>query len=233
MSTYEELRFNYFLEDSSSAGEKSRKMMNCLIKHLATADYDEIRKLYDAVKPVRYSVQGYMESLGTLTEAQLKLFYAGNTNAILDIMLAYVDKLHAEKEIEKINTKYKLSILYTLAKRGSLLHKQLAATLGVTPSGLTAVIKQMNATSVKLINIEEVSKYTIYSLTPVAYQYVLKNNIKNFANEKREIMDTEYTEKLYMMYIRLLNEKRIKQIRYCYCDFPLEKTENARMGDMV
>ena len=55
-----------------------------------------------------------------------------------------------------------------------MFHKDLANAIGVSPSGLNAVIKQMNAYPVKTINIQDVSKYKLYSMTPVAYRYCMK-----------------------------------------------------------
>lgn len=175
MGTYQEdYTFNFFSDGSEEIQEKTRRLIRKLMDLMVESDYVEINKLLQASKKMRYSIQGYEEEVDVSKELKAMLKSAGYTTALMDVMQLYVEKLNAQNEILKVKTKYRDTILRILAERGTLLHGDLAKILLVSTSALNAIIKQMNATSVKLINVEEVSKYKLYSITPVAYKYIMK-----------------------------------------------------------
>ena len=109
-------------------------------------------------------------------------------------MQIYLNKVSAQKEIDKIKTKYKDDVLRILMKNRIMFHKDLAGALGVSPSGLNAIIKQMNASSVKLINTDNASKFKLYSLTPVAYQYCSKMNTERIISPRNSCRHTLFIE---------------------------------------
>ncbi len=175
MDNYQEKYTSDFLTDKP---EKIRKTTQRLTKALAAAltesNFTELNHLLKETKPMSYSIQGYLEDLPLPKHDKDKLMQAGYNSALLDIMRLYTASLYAQEEIKKVTTKYRDVILRILEKRGTLLHKDLAAELMTTPNNLTAVIKQMNAASVKLIHVEIFSKFKAYSLTPAARQYIEK-----------------------------------------------------------
>lgn len=175
MDTYQEKYTSNFLTDEP---EKIRKTTQRLTKALTTAlaesNFAELNHLLQETKPMSYSIQGYLEELQLSKHDKDMLMQAGYNSALLDILRLYTASLYAQEEIQKVTTKYRDVILRILEKRGTLLHKDLAAELMTTPNNLTAIIKQMNATSVKLIHVELFSKFKAYSLTPAARQYIEK-----------------------------------------------------------
>lgn len=175
MNTYQEKYVsNFMVDDSKKIQEKTQRLIKALAKTLTETDFTEIDHLLQETKPMGYSIQGYLERLHLAKCERDMLMHAGYNSALLDMMRLYTANLYAQEEIQKITTKYRDMILRILAKRGVLLHKDLAVELMTTPNNLTAVIKQMNATAVKLIHIEEFSKFKAYSLTPIARQYIEK-----------------------------------------------------------
>lgn len=175
MNTYQEnYSSNFMVDEPEKIKEKTQKLVKILAETLTEADFTEIAHLLQETKSMSYSIQGYLESLQLAKREKDMLMHAGYNSALLDMMRLYTVNLYTQEEIKKVTTKHRDMILRILNKRGTLLHKDLAAELLITPNNLTAVIKQMNAISVKLIHVEEFSKFKAYSLTPVARQYIEK-----------------------------------------------------------
>lgn len=176
MGTYkDEYVFDFFKADQEEIEKKIRGLSKKIIELIAESDFQELGKLLQECKAMRYIAQGYLEETEENAEEKRVLVNIGYTRALLDVMQMYLQKLTIQNEIQQIHTKYRDEILTILAKSGTLLHKDLASAAGVSISGLTAIIKQMNATSVKMIHVEEISKFKLYSITPVAYKYVMQN----------------------------------------------------------
>lgn len=175
---------DFFADDIREISKKTQKLIKKSIGLFAEGEFDEVRDLLEDSKVMRYSVQAYIESLAIENQEKDMLVQAGYVSAVIDSMQLYIDELKVEKEVQKIPTRYKEELLCILKKRGTLLHKDLAAELRVSDNGLTPIIKKMNSTSVRLINVEEISKYKLYSLTPVANQYVVKRLLNKPKNDK-------------------------------------------------
>lgn len=75
-----------------------------------------------------------------------------------------------EETITQIRSKYTDKILRLLEKEGSLYHGDMAAKLNLSASGLNAIIRKMQEAEI-LININEIGKYKIYSLSTEMKQY--------------------------------------------------------------
>lgn len=209
MEKKQELMLNFFVDDSADAKIKAKKLLRKMIDMIADSDFEEMQRLYKQVKNIKYSGQGYMEEIGNLDEEKSMIFNVGYVYATIDAMQSYIEKNSAENEIHKVKTKYRDEIFRILAKRGTMFHKDLAAAIRVSPSGLNAVIKQINATSVKLISVEEISKFKLYSLTPIAYQYIVKHNIDNYLLAKKESDKYAYD---YCVYVKSsYKESALKQ----------------------
>lgn len=175
MDTYQEkYTSNFMVDEPEKIREKTQRLIKMLTETLAEADFSEIDHLLQETKPMGYSIQGYLERLQLAKREKDMLMHAGYNSALLDMMRLYTANLYAQEEIQRVTTKYRDVILRILDKRGTLLHKDLAVELMTTTNNLTAIIKQMNATSVKLIHVEEFSKFKAYSLTPIARQYIEK-----------------------------------------------------------
>ena len=166
---------NFFVDNLVAIKNKSRRLMKEFIALLSEAKFDELTDRSQASKPMRYSIEAYIESVPIESDSKEMLVQAGYNSALIDAMQLYTNEINMQREIKNIPTQYKDELLYILKKRGTLLHKDLASELEVSPSELTAIIKKMNSSSVKLINVEEISKFKLYSLTPIAYQYIAKH----------------------------------------------------------
>lgn len=175
---------NFFTDDIREISEKTQRLIKKTIGLFAEGEFDGVKDLLEDSKAMRYSGQAYIESLNIENHEKDMMVQAGYISAIIDSMQLYIDELKVQKEIQNISTGYKEELLRILKKRGTLLHKDLAAELRVSDSGLTPIIKKMNSTSVKLVNVEEISKYKLYSLTPIANQYVVKKLLNKPKNDK-------------------------------------------------
>jgi len=175
MDTYQEkYTSNFMVDKPEEIRKKTQRLLKALAETLAESNFAEMNHLLQETKPMGYSIQGYLEKLQLAKQEKDMLMHAGYNSALLDMMRLYTANLSAQEEIQKVTTKYRDMILRILARRGTLLHKDLAAELMTSPNNLTAVIKQMNATSVPLIHTEVFSKFKAYSLTPAARQYIEK-----------------------------------------------------------
>ncbi|MDE6601499.1 MAG: hypothetical protein K2K90_04935 [Lachnospiraceae bacterium] len=168
----EKYAINFFRADQEEMRRKTQGFSQIMVEFIVEAAFGELEKLQQECKQMRYSAQGYLEESEVSPDEKNTLVNIGYINALLDVEQMYLQKLTIQNEMRQIKTRYKNKILAALVKGGTMLHKDLACAIGVSASGLTAVIKQMNATSVPTIRIEEVSKYKLYSITPAAYQYV-------------------------------------------------------------
>ncbi len=175
---------NYFTDDVREIRKKTQRLIKKSIGLFAEGEFDDVKDLLEMSKTMRYSIQAYIESLDMEHDEKDKLVQAGYVSAIIDSMQLYIDELKVQKEVQSISTRYKEQLLYILKNRGTLLHKDLAAELRVSDSGLTPIIKKMNSTSVKLVNVEEISKYKLYSLTPIANQYIAKQLSDKLKSDK-------------------------------------------------
>lgn len=224
--------FNFFKASQREAQDKIQSLFIKIISLLVEANCREMSTLFQECKSIRYSAQGYLEESQIIKEEKETLVNVGYVNAMLDVMQMYLKDLDAQSAIQQVNTKYRDEILSVLSKRGTMLHGDLASVLGVSASGLNAIIKKMNSTSVKLIRVEEVSKYKLYSVTPIAYHYISANNhelmIKSASvNEsiKREIL-LKYTIEINKM----ANERReIENIRKVFDQKSKAKFGSERM----
>lgn len=198
MGTYrEKYVFNFFKASQEEMREKVQSLAKKLIEFIIAANFGEMRMLFEECKSIRYSAQGYLEDSGVAENEKKTLVQVGYECALMDVAQMYLECLNAQNEVRQISTKYKDEILSVLAKRGTMLHGDLAGALGVSASGLNAIIKRMNATPVKLINVEEVSKYKLYSITPIAYKYITERKPeltiqietrRSFEKEQRELL---------------------------------------------
>lgn len=166
---------NFFVDNIATVRSKSQRLMKTFVDLVSEAETDEIAALVEVSKPMRYSIQACIETTKAENESKEILVQAGYNSALIDAMQLYTNQISIQKQIQNIPTQYKDDLLHILKARGTLLHKDLASELGVSPSELTAIIKKMNSTSKKLINIEPVSKFKLYSLTPIANQYIVKH----------------------------------------------------------
>lgn len=182
---YTEVWCNFFENGQPDIKSKAARLSRWLTELIVENDFAGINEMYAATKNTRYSAQSYLEEISENGEEKEKVVCAGYIYALIDLMQQYIEKLSTENEIYKVKTQYRDSVLYIIAKKGNILHKDLAAALGVSPSALTAIIKLINGTSVRLINVNEVSKYKIYSLTPAAFQYVMKNHGNDYFPEQK------------------------------------------------
>lgn len=171
MNTKQVQSLNFFADALEVIRRKNRILLTELVDWIMQSDYRSICDAYQMIKSTKYSVQGYMETLDIASDVKGRVYDAGYASALIDLAKLYGDRSSAFAEISGVKTGYKDEILSILLERGTLLHKELAAELGVSKSQLNATIKLMNSSSVKLINAEGVSKYKLYSLTPIAYKY--------------------------------------------------------------
>lgn len=210
MTQMNQLISNFFLDNTEEIRTKTRRLVKKMTDLFAELKYEEIEILLEEARPMRYSLQGYIESIEIDDNKKSMLVQAGYNSAIIDTLQLYMNEVNVQKEIQSIPTQYKDKLLHILKKRGTLLHKDLAAELGVSASELTNLIKKMNSTSVKLINVEAVSKYKLYSLTPIANQYIKKHISDKRKNDKEAV------------------PKRIEsmQIRLKKCDDVIEEVNN-------
>ena len=171
MNTKQVQCLNFFVDSLEAIRKKNQVLLMGLVDWIMQSDYQSISGAYQTIKSTKYSAQGYMESLNIVSDIKGRVYDAGYASALIDLAKLYGDRSSAFAEISGIKTSYKDEILSILLERGILLHKELAGELGISKSQLNATIKLMNSSSVKLINAEEVSKYKLYSLTPIAYKY--------------------------------------------------------------
>lgn len=181
---------NFFADNANEVKRKTQTLIKKVIGLFAEEKFDDVKILLKDVYPMKYSIQECIGSMEIEESKKDMLFQAGYNSAIIDGMQLYTNEVNIQKEVQKIPTQYKDVLLCTLKKRGTLLHKDLAAELGVSSSGLTDIVKKMNSTSVKIINVEEVSKYKLYSLTPAANRYVVKNMLDMPKSNKTVLVHT-------------------------------------------
>lgn len=176
---------NFFKDDSTQLRRKNRIFMKDVFERVMARDRESIERLYLESSGTRYSIQGYLESVSSEVADSDRIVAAGYAAAIEDFMQLFLQRKDVDESIKRIRTSYKHKILCILKERGSILHKDLAAEINVSPSGLNAIIKMMHETDIQLINIDKVSKYKIYSLTPIAYQYLCqKDTVKATENQR-------------------------------------------------
>lgn len=184
MNTYQEKYVSNFMVDKpEQIRAKTQRLTQYMVQTFIESNFAEINGLLQGTKVMDYTIQGYLQDVKLDIEEKQMLVEAGYNSALLDVMRLYIEKLYAKEEIHKIKTSYRDRVLHILDKRGSLLHKDLASELMVSASGLTAIIRQMNATSVKLIHVEEFSKFKVYSLTPIARRYI-KNCMQDCPDDR-------------------------------------------------
>lgn len=222
----EEYVFNFFKANQEEMQEKIQGLSKKVIELIAGSDFVELGKLLQDCKLMRYSAQGYLEESSVPVKEKDTFVDIGYTMALIDAMQMYLQKLTIQNEMNQIKTKYKNEILSILVRKGTLLHKDLATALGVSASGLTAIIKQMNATSVMMIRVEEISKFKLYSITPAAYKYAMQNMPDLMMDMNLEIDRKEryfnYTMEMYKI-IRSRKEAAMEKEG-------TEKTEFARLN---
>ena len=194
MNTKQVQELNFFVDSLEASHKKNHALLIRLVDWIMQSDYQSISDAYQAIKSTKYSVQGYMESLDIVSDIKGRVYDAGYASALIDLAKLYGDRSSAFAEISGIKTSYKDEILSILLERGILLHKELAGELGISKSQLNATIKLMNSSSVKLINAEEVSKYKLYSLTPIAYKYVKekKNGLSQATDTGKRTRENVY-----------------------------------------
>lgn len=70
-----------------------------------------------------------------------------------------------QDQINNVRSKYCEPIINALEEEGNLYHGDLADKIGLSPSGLNAIIKKMQESSISLIQTNQIGKYKIYSLS--------------------------------------------------------------------
>lgn len=183
---YQKWTFNFFVDKEKDLDEKIRSVVRIFMNLIIESEYKEIDTFYKTIKPAKNSGQAYLQELEIEEYIKKKIYDIGYSTALLDSMQLYLEKVSVQREIDGIKTKYKNDIILILMKNRIMFHKDLAGTIGVSPSGLNAVIKQMNASPVKLINVDQISKFKLYSLTPAAYQYGLKIHKEKIEAKKKK-----------------------------------------------
>lgn len=192
-----ELISNYFLDDVEFMEKKNKAFLKRLITATIQSDYDELLELDLLADSTRFSGQAYIQNVKRYSKEKQTIYNIGYAIALMDVLHFVENNLHNSNEIEKVRTKYRDALLKILYDRGTVMHKDLAAKLGVSNNNLTAIISRMNSTAVKLVNIQEISKYKIYSLTPVAYQYVQQLRARRGNVTQIERQDNEKIEIYY------------------------------------
>ncbi len=170
MTLQREENVNFFISSKEEIQEQCRGWMKSFMEAIAGSDFEAVSEIYEKLRAAKYSGQSYLDDLEE-EKRDMRQAYAGYLFAMADSAQLYTRKLQEKREIQNIKTKYRDMIIRTLKEYSVMFHKNLAVILGVSPSELTAVIKLMNPPEIKLINVNHVSKYTIYSLTPVANRY--------------------------------------------------------------
>ncbi|MCM1234668.1 MAG: hypothetical protein NC489_31585 [Ruminococcus flavefaciens] len=204
--------FNFFKASQEEIREKVQGLARKLVDFFVAANFSEVRMLFEECKPIRYSAQGYLEESKVAKNEKEILVQVGYECALMDMTQMYLERLNVQNEMMKVSTKYRDEILSVLAKRGTMLHGDLASAIQVSASGLNAVIKRMNATPVKLINVEDVSKYKLYSITPIAYKYIIEQKPElTIQIEMRSSFEKEQREWLMQYAVdisKMMNQKK-------------------------
>lgn len=206
---------NFFTDNQGLIREKNRTLLVELVDGMLQADYESVKEGCRLINPTKYSIQGFLESLDLDGKIKGKLYDAGYAAALLDVARLYGEQSDKFAEIESIKTGYKEAILSILYERGTLLHKELAQELGISPSNLNAKIKLVNASSVQLVKVDGESKYKWYSLTPIAYKYMKEK--KNFSGAP-EVHRKEVTEASLSCYkacatLRVMEKKDLEKTK--------------------
>ena len=93
---------NFFIDTQKGLKIKNTKMLVSLAELIKKNDFEEIEKLYQGVKPTKYSVQGYMEDLVMDEDVQCRIYEAGYAAALIDLM-KLVDKEYDDISKNKRN----------------------------------------------------------------------------------------------------------------------------------
>ena len=215
MKEKEKRRINFFVDAPSDIHVKMKSLLTEAVDLMVDADIEKLEELYVEVKSSKYSGQGYLETLPDYDGAKEKCFDVGYTYALLETMRSYAGKAATDKEIERIKTKYKNKIFKCLGERGTVFHRDLAIYLGISNSALNAVIKRMNETGVKTVNVEKAGKYTLYSLTAQAYRYVYKHGILTQEEEREPRFNT-------LIYVKRFEDEKKREQSSLFCDATVE-----------
>ena len=99
------------------------------------------------------------------------------------------------RQLLEVRSKYCEPILELLAEAGELYHGDLADKLKISPSGLNAIIKKMQAGSLPIVETIQVGKYKIYTLSDEVKDYIQK---KNVAKVDRTVRENETCKDLFV-----------------------------------
>lgn len=236
--------YNFFVDELENIEIKMRQMAQTIIVFIVESKFDDIKLFWKINRFIRNSGQAYLQEQDVDDRIKRYIYSVGYSDAILDSVQMYIEKTTEEREIDKIKTKYRDSIFRILTERRTIFHGDLAKALNVSTSALNDIIKHMNASSVRLVKIERISKYTLYSLTPVAYQYYMKNRSQTIPpkpTRKVEIEDLNYS-KVYAIREKIdlevkglripkdeENDINIKKIE----KYSISKQKRKRMGTNV
>lgn len=167
--------YNYFIDELENIEIKMKRMAQTIVSFIVESKFDDIKQFWQINRFIRNSGQAYLQEQNIDDRIKRYIYSVGYSDAILDSLQMYIEKISEEREIDRIKTKYKDAIFRILTERRTVFHGDLAKALNVSASALNDIIKHMNASNVQLVKVERISKYTLYSLTPVAYQYYIKN----------------------------------------------------------
>lgn len=232
MAYGEKYSFNFFTDAAERLESGGREMVDELTDAIVKADDAHVDRMLMHGGKVRYSIQGYKESARVDADIRNRLIDAGYVLAVLDVMRLYVQKINERDAISRVNTKYRDIILNILAQRGTMLHKDLAAAVRVSPSALNAVIKKMNSSSIELVHVEKISKYTLYSITPQAYKYITESAVN--AGEQKIKQNKAERQKTGCLDIKIADVNELKREANMNAGIPLaRKSTYSSSSDII
>jgi DNA-binding MarR family transcriptional regulator len=167
---YKNLFINYSKCELKEAKIQSVKLEKMIAELFTNSDFEQLNDLLQSTRGMKQVGQQFLKTKDKNDYSEF-CYVIGYVNALINITERLSDNYNRNNDIKNINTKHKDDIIRLLYKNKHFYHNELAEKVGISPSGLTAVIKKINQCRYPVIQVQKNSKFTLYSLTIDGYNY--------------------------------------------------------------
>lgn len=168
--------------DLDSICAERSKLETSVYEALVNCQSSRLESLLDDYSGIDFIIAEIMEKLeGNLGSIVNFIFEMAYSLALVRLSERLAKQKRNDNKILKARSSYRDIILKLIYEnQGPMMHKELAESLGISPSNLSNIIQRIEEEEVSLIQTNSLSKYKYYLLTDKGIDYVenhLNNNI--------------------------------------------------------
>lgn len=164
---------NFDKSDKKEIESAMRNLSKAFSECLSIGNLEEMEKLFNDCKQMRYSAQAYLEQENCEKIDKDILINIGYARAILDSMQLWIEERKFQDRMRNLS-EIQMRVLFELYKCLMMSQKEISNRFGLDEEKVKDIISDINKENISVIKQEDVVGEEIYTITPRSHRYISK-----------------------------------------------------------